>query len=130
VVQTIKEKGAKVGISLNPSTPPVAIWEVLPLLDLVLVMSVNPGFGGQSFIPGTLSKLQRVRAMLDGAKSLAELEVDGGVNAQTAASVVKAGADVLVAGSAIFNKRESVAQAIARLRDSLPGGPQGRVGAR
>ena len=119
-VQLIKKRGVKVGISLNPGTPPVAIWEVLPLLDLVLVMSVNPGFGGQTFIPASLSKLERVRAMLDTIKSSAELEVDGGVNAQTAASVIKAGATVLVAGSAIFNKKESVAQAMARLRESLP----------
>ncbi len=122
-VQLIKERGVKVGISLCPGTPPVAIWEVLPLLDLVLVMSVNPGFGGQTFIPASLSKLERLRAMLDTIKSSAELEVDGGVNSLTAASVIKAGANVLVAGSAIFNKKESVAQAMARLRESLPAAP-------
>lgn len=118
-VQLIKERGVKVGISLNPSTSPVAVEEVLPLLDLVLVMSVNPGWGGQSFIPTSLAKLERLRRMLDAANSSADLEVDGGVNAQTAASVARAGATVLVAGSAIFNKKESVAQAMARLRESL-----------
>ena len=117
-IQLIKEKGVKAGISLNPSTPPVAIWEVLPLLDLVLMMSVNPGWGGQSFIPTTINKLQRMRAMLDQIGSEAELEVDGGVNPQTAASVVRAGATVLVAGSAVYNKKETVAQAMAKLRES------------
>ena len=117
-IQLIKEKGVKAGISLNPSTPPVAIWEVLPLLDLVLLMSVNPGWGGQTFIPATVNKLQRMRSMLDQIGSEAELEVDGGVNPQTAASVVRAGATVLVAGSAVYNKTETVAQAIAKLRES------------
>ncbi len=119
-VQFIKERGVMAGISLNPSTSPMAIQEMLPYLDLVLVMSVNPGFGGQSFIPSSVAKLQRVRQMLDACGCGAELEVDGGVNATTAASVVRAGATVLVAGSAIFNKKESVAEAMERLRGSLP----------
>ena len=120
-IQLIKERGVRAGISLNPGTPPSAIEEVLPLVDLVLVMSVNPGWGGQSFIPSSLLKLVKLRHMLDDIKSTAELEVDGGVNAQTAQAVISAGADVLVAGSAVFNKRESIAQAIARLRESFGG---------
>ena len=118
-IQYIKERGMKAGISLNPSTSPIALEEVLPFLDLVLIMSVNPGFGGQSFIQTAIPKIQRVRAMLDAIGSNADLAVDGGVNAETAVSVVRAGADVLVAGAAIYNKQETVAQAISRLRASL-----------
>ena len=120
-IQLIKDCGVKVGISINPGTPPSAIKEVLPLVDLVLVMSVNPGWGGQSFIPGSLQKLEKLRRMLDDIKSPAELEVDGGVNPKTASAVISAGADVLVAGSAVFNKKENVAEAIAHLRDSFGG---------
>ncbi len=118
-VQTIKDRGVKAGISITPSTSPIVIQEMLPELDLVLVMSVNPGFGGQSFIPASLAKIQKLRRMLDAGGFKAELEVDGGVNADTAGSVVQAGARVLVAGSAVFNGKESVAKAIARLRKSF-----------
>ena len=120
-IQAIKDLGVKAGISLNPSTSAIAIQEMLPYLDLILVMSVNPGFGGQSFIPATLGKIERLRRMLDAGGYGAELEVDGGVNTSTAPAVVRAGATVLVAGSAIFNKKESVANAIARIRGSLAG---------
>ena len=118
-VQSIKDRGVKAGISITPSTSPIAIQEMLPEVDLVLVMSVNPGFGGQSFIPGSLAKIEKLRRMLDAGGYRAELEVDGGINADTAASVVKAGARVLVAGSAIFNQKEGVAQAMERLRAGL-----------
>jgi ribulose-phosphate 3-epimerase len=118
-VQSIKERGVKAGISLNPSTPVAAIEEMLPFLDLILVMSVNPGFGGQSFIEAVLPKVAKLRRLLDEGGYDAELEVDGGVNEATAPSVVRDGGRVLVAGSAIFNQREPVAEAIARLRASF-----------
>ncbi len=122
-VQAIKERDIRAGISLNPSTSPIALEQLLPSLDLVLVMSVNPGYGGQSFIEASVDKLRRVRSMLDEGGLGAELEVDGGINERTAPKVVKAGARVLVAGSAIFNGKESVADAISRLRASIGNGP-------
>lgn len=120
-VQAIKSLGVKAGVSINPSTSLSAIEEILPYLDLILVMTVNPGFGGQSFIESVLPKIARLRRMLDDGGYPAELEVDGGVNAQTAPAVVQAGGRVLVAGSAIYNSTESVADAIARLRSSVAG---------
>jgi ribulose-phosphate 3-epimerase len=118
-LQSIRELGARAGVTLNPSTHLSAIDEVLPLADLVLVMSVNPGFGGQKFIESSVGKVARLRRRLDELGLSAELEVDGGVSAETAPLVVEAGADVLVAGSAVFNEKESVSQAIARIRESL-----------
>jgi ribulose-phosphate 3-epimerase len=115
-VQQIEGLGCRAGVTLNPSTPVVALEEILPYVDLVLVMSVNPGFGGQSFIERTVHKIERVRSMLDGLGSGAELEVDGGIDVRTAPLVVAAGADVLVAGSAIFDSADGVAGAIAGLR--------------
>jgi ribulose-phosphate 3-epimerase len=115
-VQQIKELGCWAGVALNPSTPIASLEEILPYVDLVLVMTVNPGFGGQSFIEGTLSKIRRVRDRLDELGSDANLEVDGGVDAATTPRVVKAGANVLVAGSAIFGASEGIASAIARMR--------------
>lgn len=115
-VQQIKELGCWAGVALNPSTPVGTLEEILPYVDLVLVMTVNPGFGGQSLIEGTLPKIGRVRAMLDGLGSHAALEVDGGIDSETAPMVVKAGANVLVAGSAIFGTSEGIADAVARLR--------------
>ncbi len=119
VVQQIKELGARAGVAINPGTSLSAVDEVLPYLDLVLVMSVNPGFAAQAFIPGSLDKLRRIRERIDTLGASVELEVDGGINEATAPSVVEAGARVLVAGSAIFNDRETVRQAIDRLRNSL-----------
>ena len=118
-VQRIKELGCRAGVTLNPSTPVVALEEIVAYVDLVLVMTVNPGYGGQSFIESTLSKIERVRAMLDQVDSRADLEVDGGIDPQTAPSVVGAGADVLVAGSAIFGSTEGIAKAVARLRAAV-----------
>jgi ribulose-phosphate 3-epimerase len=115
-VQQIKDLGCWAGVTLNPSTPVASLEEILPYVDLVLVMTVNPGFGGQSLIDGTLTKIHRVRAMLDELGSNADLEVDGGVDAVTTPRVVKAGANVLVAGSAIFNDSEGVAAAISKMR--------------
>ncbi|MCH8284283.1 MAG: ribulose-phosphate 3-epimerase, partial [Chloroflexi bacterium] len=102
-------------------TPLEAIDEVLPYVDLVLVMTVNPGFGGQRLIEGVLPKIRRLRSLLDERGYDAELEVDGGINAETAALVVAAGARVLVAGSAVFNDREDVGSAMERLRRSVAG---------
>jgi ribulose-phosphate 3-epimerase len=119
VVQQIKESGVKVGVSLKPGTPIAALREVLPSLDLVLVMTVNPGFGGQQFIESTLDKIARLRAELDEKGLAAELEVDGGINAAVAPRVVRAGARVLVAGAAVFNSEETVNEALGRLRASL-----------
>jgi ribulose-phosphate 3-epimerase len=120
-LQSIKELGVRAGVTLNPSTHLDAIDEVLPLVDLVLVMSVNPGFGGQKFIEGSVDKVSRLRRRLDELRLSTELEVDGGVTADNASRVVGAGANVLVAGAAVFNENESVSQAIARLRESLKG---------
>jgi len=119
-VQMIKESGVKVGVSLNPETPLKAIGDVLPSLDLVLVMTVHPGYGGQPFIEAMLDKVARLRAELDKKGLTAELEVDGGINAEVAPRVVKAGARVLVAGAAIFSSGQTVAEAIKKIRASLP----------
>jgi ribulose-phosphate 3-epimerase len=114
-VQQIKELGCWAGVTLNPSTPAASLEEILPYVDLVLVMTVNPGFGGQSFIEGMLNKIRCVRAMLDGIGSEADVEVDGGIDPETAPRVVEAGANVLVAGTAIF-AAGGIENAVARLR--------------
>lgn len=116
-LQQIKELGARAGVTLNPATPLSSLEEILPEVDLVLVMSVNPGFGGQSYIPASTTRIARLRAMLDEIGSQAELEVDGGVNLSTVTTVVGAGATVLVVGSAIFNDRASVRENIRQLRE-------------
>lgn len=110
-LQAIKELGARAGVALNPSTPVGALEEVAAMVDHVLVMSVNPGFGGQSFIPESESKIQRVREMLDRAGSRADIEVDGGVDASTVQRVVSAGATILVAGAAVFGTPDPEAAA-------------------
>jgi ribulose-phosphate 3-epimerase len=101
-VQMIHELGKEAGVTLNPATPLESLVPILPDVELVLIMSVNPGFGGQAFIPGSVARIRRVRAMLDAIRSPAWLEVDGGIKAHNAAEVVAAGASVLVAGSAVF----------------------------
>ncbi|MYZ48052.1 ribulose-phosphate 3-epimerase [Propylenella binzhouense] len=115
-LQAIRGLGKKAGVSLNPGTPESAIEYVLDRLDLILLMTVNPGFGGQAFIPAVTEKIRRVRKMI-GARPI-ELEVDGGVTAETAALVASAGANVLVAGSAVFRggTRESYAANIGEIR--------------
>jgi len=115
-LQTIRALGKRAGVALNPGTAVDAIEPVLDELDLVLVMSVNPGFGGQRFLAASLDKIRRARALLAGRGI--HLEVDGGINAETAPKVVAAGADVLVAGSAIFGQPDYAA-AIARLRPGI-----------
>ncbi|MEN1987514.1 ribulose-phosphate 3-epimerase [Paenibacillus hubeiensis] len=121
VIHLIKEYGIKAGVALNPGTPATAIQEVLDDVDLVLVMTVNPGFGGQAFISGTLNKIKQIRTWLNerGSQDV-HIEVDGGIAADTAPLVVGAGADVLVAGSAVFG-REDRAAAIADIRRSYEG---------
>ena len=116
LVQAIKGLGVKAGVSLNPGTPLSAITEILPSLDLVLVMTVNPGYGGQPFIEATLDKIAQLRAELDKKGLAAELEVDGGINAQVAPKVVKAGARVLVVGAAVFASGRTVKESLAELR--------------
>jgi len=102
-VQAIQELGLKAGVTLNPATSLTTLEEILPEVDLVLIMSVNPGFGGQRYIPSSTAKIHRLRRMLDALNSPAWLEVDGGIRPENAAEIVQAGATVLVAGSAIFN---------------------------
>jgi ribulose-phosphate 3-epimerase len=102
-LRKIKELGAKAGVALNPGTPPAMLEYVWPLLDLVLVMSVNPGAGGQAFIPGVLPKISAIADQIRSRNLNIELQVDGGVNRETAPSIIRAGATVLVAGSAIFS---------------------------
>jgi ribulose-phosphate 3-epimerase len=101
-VQAIKELGVKAGVTLNPATSLTTLEEILPEVDLVLIMSVNPGFGGQSYIPASTARITRLRQMLDAIDSPAWLEVDGGIKPENAAEIVQAGATVLVAGNAVF----------------------------
>ncbi len=117
-IQAIKELGAKAGVSLNPPTHLSAIEEFIPHVDLVLIMSVNPGFGGQSFIPETLPRIANMRKILDDRGLSAELEVDGGINADNAPDIVKAGASVLVAGNSVFRAEEGISRALQRLREA------------
>ena len=115
--QAIRAAGCRVGVSLNPATPLAALDHILDLVDLVLVMSVNPGFGGQSFITSQLKKISELRQLIDASGRDIELEVDGGVNRETAAQVIAAGANVLVAGTATFKGGPSLyAENIAALR--------------
>lgn len=118
-VQAIKAAGCKAGISLNPATPIAALEELIEDIDLILVMSVNPGFGGQKFIKTQLEKIRRIRDLITAAGREIELEVDGGVNSENAEEIIAAGADVLVAGTAVFqNGRQAYADNIKALRPS------------
>ncbi|MBA5869785.1 MAG: ribulose-phosphate 3-epimerase [Nitrospira sp. CR2.1] len=114
-VQSIKERGVKAGVTLNPATPAVTLSEIVRDADLILIMSVNPGFGGQTFIPSSLQKIAEVRGLIDRTRSHALLEVDGGVKPDNAEAILAAGADVLVAGSAVFSG-DDYAAAITALR--------------
>lgn len=107
-IYAIKEKGLKAGVALKPATPPEVLEYVLPAADLVLLMTVDPGFGGQAFIPEMLPKIETVRQMVNEKSLKTEIQVDGGINRDTAAAVVKAGATVLVAGSAVFENGDIV----------------------
>lgn len=118
-IQQIKALGLKAGVALNPATPISHLADIVTDVDLVLIMSVNPGFGGQRYIPHSTTKITQLRQWLNELGSQAELQVDGGIDANTAPEVVKAGATVLVAGSAIFNKRATVADNIQTLRAAI-----------
>jgi len=122
VIQQIRAAGKRPSVAINPATPISALEEVIADLDQALVMTVNPGFGGQAFIEAMLSKISRTRALIDERGLTADLQVDGGISADTAASVARAGANVLVAGSAVYNDRMSVAESIARIRRSIAEG--------
>ncbi|HVG02763.1 MAG TPA: ribulose-phosphate 3-epimerase [Nitrospira sp.] len=122
-VQSIKERGVKAGVTLNPATPVVMLSEIIRDADLILIMSVSPGFGGQKFIPSSLEKIAEARSMIDRTKSRALLEVDGGVKPDNAEAILTAGAEVLVAGSAVFDTPDYAA-AITALRAGHPSAPR------
>jgi ribulose-phosphate 3-epimerase len=124
-VHRVKTLGKRVGVAINPATPAGVLEEILPEVDQVLVMTVNPGFGRQPFLHMTLPKIRRVHQLITQSKPGCDLEVDGGIDAATAPLVVTAGANVLVAGSSIFNEREGVAAAMQRLRAAMPVGEPG-----
>jgi ribulose-phosphate 3-epimerase len=119
-IQRIKALGKLAGVVINPATPAAVLEEILQDVEQVLVMTVNPGFGHQHFIPTTLPKIKRVRQMINQVKSGCDLEVDGGIDAKTAPLAVAAGANVLVAGTAIFGESDGVAAAMERLRAAIP----------
>ncbi len=116
VIQQIKATGAKAGVVLNPATPVGLLEEILPYLDQVMLMSVNPGYGGQAYIETTTAKIRRCREMIDKSNPGCDLEVDGGVGAKNIQAVIAAGATVIVAGSAVYNKQQTVEEAIQGLR--------------
>jgi ribulose-phosphate 3-epimerase len=118
-VQRIKSLGKRAGVAINPATPAAVLEEIIQDVEQVLVMTVNPGFGHQHFIPTTLQKIGRVRQMVEQIHSSCDVEVDGGIDAETAPLAVAAGANVLVAGTAIFGEREGVAASMERLRASV-----------
>jgi ribulose-phosphate 3-epimerase len=119
VVQQIKEEGKRASVAISPATPISAVEEILDELDQVLVMTVNPGFGGQAFIESVVPKIARMRALIDERGLKTDLQVDGGISVATANTVAQAGANVLVAGSAVYNKDSTVAESIKRIRDSI-----------
>lgn len=120
-IQQIHSLGKKAGVAINPSTPAILLSEVIGNVDLVLVMTVNPGFGGQEFIMETLPKIREVRRQIEEKGLKCEVEVDGGINTETAPLVVEAGADVLVAGSSVYGCKDGVAAAIHALLSSVSG---------
>ncbi len=122
VVEFVRALGKEVGVSLNPATPVCMLEEIIPYVDAILVMTVDPGFGGQAFIPTMLDKIARVRAMVDRWRVDCDIEVDGGINAETVRQVVARGANVLVAGAAVFASPEGIAGAIGHLRQLAEAG--------
>lgn len=118
-IQNIRKLGMQAGVALNPLTPLSAVEEALPLVDLVLVMTVEPGFGGQAYISHSTQRVQRMRAMLDRLGVSAELEVDGGISAETIRLVRDAGATIAVVGSAVYSPHHTVAEGVRRLREAL-----------
>src|SRR5579863_9920190 len=118
VIQQIRATGKMAAVALNPSTPIVMLEDILSLIDLILIMTVNPGFGGQDFIPEMLPKIASLRQILTQRGLSCDIEVDGGIHEQTVPRVIKAGANLLVAGSAVYNEKESVTVALSRLRNA------------
>ena len=118
-IQSIKELHVKAGLALNPATPLSSIEEVIPYVDLIVIMSVNPGFGGQAFIPKSLEKISRLRKMLDDKNLATELEVDGGITIDNAPSIVKAGASVLAIGNSVFKAKEGINQALQKFKGAI-----------
>ncbi|HEX9058104.1 MAG TPA: ribulose-phosphate 3-epimerase [Ktedonobacterales bacterium] len=118
-IEQIKRLGKRAGVAINPATPLAMIQEILGAVDLVLVMTVDPGFGGQDFVRSTLPKIERLRAMLDSRGLSCDVEVDGGIHAETAPLVVRAGANVLVAGSAVYGDPGGPAAGLAKLRAAV-----------
>tara|TARA_B100000700_G_C14893964_1_gene784111 strand:+ start:400 stop:1077 length:678 start_codon:yes stop_codon:yes gene_type:complete len=118
-IKKIKELGSKAGVSINPSTPVNTLDEIINDVDLILVMSVNPGFGGQSYINSCTKKIKKIREMLDISGSLAELEVDGGVKISNLTEIIEAGASSFVAGSAIFNSSNTVKENVKMLKEKI-----------
>ena len=119
-VQRIKALGKRAGVVINPATPAAALEEILQDVEQVLIMTVDPGFGHQHFLPTTLPKIQRVRRMIEQMKLECDVEVDGGIDAETAPLAVTMGANILVAGTAVFGENEGVAAAMERLRAAIP----------
>lgn len=119
IIQQIKKAGKSPAVALTPSTPVIMLEDILSLLDMVLIMTVNPGFGGQEFIPEMLPKIAQIRQMISKRNLQCDVEVDGGIHEGTVRQAVQAGANLLVAGSAVYNQRENVAQAIQRLRNAI-----------
>ena len=119
VIMQIRDAGKSPAVALNPSTPVFMLEDMLSFLDMVLVMTISPGFGGQEFVPETLPKITRMRQMIIDRGLRCDIEVDGGIHEATAPLAVRAGANLLVSGSGVYNKRESVAQAIERLRNAV-----------
>ncbi len=118
-LQSLKRRGVRAGVTVNPATPLIMLEEVLPIADQLLIMSVNPGFGGQTFIPGALDKIERAHRMIELVNPKCNLEVDGGIKASNIGKVRASGADMFVVGSGIFNPDASVGDSIALLRDAL-----------
>ena len=119
LIQRIRDAGKKAGVAINPATPVSTLENIIPELDVVLIMTVNPGFGGQKFLPQTLSKIRTVAAMIKNMHLQTEIEVDGGIDAQSAPLVVDAGANVLVAGSAIFGDKDGILGGVKKIQTSL-----------
>jgi ribulose-phosphate 3-epimerase len=122
LVYQIRDLGVRAGVAINPATPLSAVEEIVDDINLLLVMGVNPGFGGQSFIASTVGKTARARSLLDRSESAADLQVDGGIHTANIAQVARAGATVFVTGSAVFNDTSSVSDSVARLRRALVDG--------
>jgi ribulose-phosphate 3-epimerase len=118
-LQAIRELGCRAGVAINPHSPAAALTEVMYMLDVIIVMTVNPGFGGQTFLPETMPKVARLRAMIGDSGRKIDLEVDGGITTETAMTAAQAGANVLIAGTSVFNNAFSVREGIDALRRSL-----------